>query len=252
MAAVTRDSRFAAHSTDGACDDPRPAAIRYLPAADAQGRSRPDAGAAPRPRAHGMARPSRLPRGLDRRAPLGGLGAHRQPRGVHRRGRAADQPHQARHRRQLAALSPPDDPGRPDRDARSPHPWAHDVRRGPGPAHLRRRHVGHRPQPPAAADGRVVRCHHAAVRRRDRHQAHRLVRLRGGRPADAAVLGLRRGRRIVDVAVGFEARRPLRHGHVVHRRHRTRRVRGARLQLQRLAGRGRPATVTSPTGRSGG
>ena len=41
-------------------------------------------------------------------------------------------------------------------------------------------------------------------------------------------------------------------GHALDRRHRAGRVRGARLQLQRLAGGGRRCTVTSPTDRSGG
>ena len=175
-----RRSGDAAHATAS-----RPAALRDLPAADAQDRHQPDAwrciatwswsststgSATTRP---GSA--STTPAGCELIA---------SPEVFIAAAARADEADQARHRRQLAAVPPPVHPRRPHRHARPPHPGPDDVRRRPGPADERRGDARHRPDDAAAADGAGVRRDDAAVPRRDRHREDRLVHVRRGRAAD--------------------------------------------------------------------
>ena len=131
-----------------------------------------------------MARPARLRRGVDRRAPLRRLRDHRQSRAVHRRRGGAHQAHQARNRRRLAALPQPDDGGRPPDAARPPDARARDVRRRPGTAAFGRHHARHRSAPAARHDGRGSRRDHPAPARRGGDEEDRLVRA-ARRPAAA-------------------------------------------------------------------
>ncbi len=110
------------------------------------------------------------------------------PDPFHRRGGRAHQAHQAGHRGELAPLPPPVHACRPHRAARPPDPRSHDVRLRSRPAHHRRRHAGHRPAAAATPHGAGLRRDHAPVPRRDRHREDRLVHLRRGRAADAALL----------------------------------------------------------------
>src|SRR6266849_201130 len=71
------------------------------------GRREPAAAVPPRSRSGRAARQARLRRILVRRASFERLGDDRLARDVPRRGRRALEAHQARHRRRLAALSPP-------------------------------------------------------------------------------------------------------------------------------------------------
>src|SRR5271170_7576453 len=84
-----------------------PPAARRLPAAVPSTGRKPRRLPGPRPGADGMARPARLPRSLDRRAPLRRLGTDQLARAVHRRRLAAHAIDPLRHRRDLAAVPQP-------------------------------------------------------------------------------------------------------------------------------------------------
>ena len=76
----------------------------------------------------------------------------------------AHQAHQARHRRDLAALPPPVQ-RRPAHGAARPHDRRpRDLRLGPGRAAVRRLHARHRPDDPARPPGRGDRRHPPPVR----------------------------------------------------------------------------------------
>ena len=130
-----------------------------------------------RPRAHGRAGPARVRRGLVRRAPLRRLRTDRLPRGVHRRGRRTHQAHPARHRRGVAAVSPPADGRRPLGAARPPHPRPGDVRHRTRRAAVRRLHDGHRSGRAAPDDAGVARGDPRAVPGRARRADQPALRL---------------------------------------------------------------------------
>ncbi len=147
-----------------------------------------------------------------------------------------------RHRRHLAALSPPDDGRRPHRPARPHDARAGHVRRRAGPLGRRRDHDGHRPDDPARPHGRVARRDPAPVQGRDRHREDRLVHDGGGATAPPALYeALSRGRGgQFEHAVGRQARRQVRSQHDLRRRHQPVRLRGAGVELadrQRCRGR---------------
>ena len=185
-----------------------------------------------------MARRARLRRGLDRRAPLGGLRDHRLAGGVHRRGGRAHAPHQARHRRLVAAVPPPVHPGRPHPPARRADARPRDVRRRSRRAADRRVHDGHRPADAARPHARVAARDRAAPARRDRHDEDGLVRAARSAPAAAAVhRGGRRDRGREPGLAGRRARRGrVRPVAALARRDHDRRLQRAREHLVDLRG----------------
>ena len=173
------------------------------------------------------ARQARLRRVLVRRAPFERLGDDRLARDVPRRGGRALEAHQARHRRRLAALSPPVQ-RRAAHGAARPHDRrAGDLRLRPRRAGVGRAHARHRPDDPARPPGRGDRHHPPPVQRRAGHRQKRLVHAAGRGLAAAAAAGgdAVRGR-LADQPVGHDAGRQAR-----HRRH-----------LDRLAGGTRAST----------
>ena len=161
--------------------------------------------------------PPRLRRGVVRRAPLRRLRADRLPRGVHRRGRRADQAHPSRHRRRVAAVPPSADGGRQVGAARPPDSGSGDVRHRAGCVAVRRVHDGHRSRRAAPDDAGVARRDPRAVpgcARRADQQALRLVHA-ARRPASHPAVHLAVPRNIYgsnDFPVRTAARR--RAGHV--------------------------------------
>ena len=105
-------NKFADRSAAAAASTTRsihyaPPSLRRLSRPASSGRRASDVAVPPRSRPRRAARPARLRRILVRRAPFERLGDDRLARDVPRRGRRALEAHQARHRRHLAALSPP-------------------------------------------------------------------------------------------------------------------------------------------------
>ena len=136
--------------------------VRHLPRPVPQRRREPHARDEPRHGADRVAGPPRLRRGVDRRAPLRGLGADRLARGLHRRRRRAHAPHHAGLRGHEPPLPPPAD-GRPALRAARPHDARpRHARHRPRRSRLRRLHDGHRAGDPARPHGRVARRDHAA------------------------------------------------------------------------------------------
>ena len=102
------------------------------------------------------------------------------------RRRRAHEAHQARHRRELAAVPPPADARRPHGAARPPHPRPRDARRRPGSADVRRAHARHPRRRAAAAHGGGARRDHGAAARRDRHDETDWFTLQRRAPAAAS------------------------------------------------------------------
>ena len=209
--------RSSTHSTSEVADHARPLApaLRRLLRAVPPGRAEPDAGARVRPRAGRGARPARLRRGLVRRAPLRRLRAHRLPRDLHRRRRRADQAHQARHRRGVAAVPPPVAAWPTASCCSTTSPAAGCIfGAGPGALPDRRLHHGHRPGRPAPDDGGVASRRSSPSSRSEEPVTRETdwFTIRDGQPADAAVhppAPRGRGGRHGD-AVGPAPRRPAR------------------------------------------
>ena len=146
------------------------------------------------------------------------------------------QAHQARHRRRVAAVPPPAHGREPHHPARSHDARPRHVRRRSGTAAVGRLHARHPGREAARPHGRVARRDPAALQRRGRHRADRVVQPAERARASAALhqaapRGLRRQH---DHALGRPARRQVRPRHALRR-----------------GDHSRPATTSSaPTGRS--
>ena len=177
-------------------------------------RREPDPAVPPRPQVRRASRRARLRRVLVRRAPFQRLGDDRLAGDVPGGGRRAHQAHQARHRRDLAAL-PPSLQRRAAHGAARPHDRrAGDLRLGPGRAAVGRPHARHRSHGAARPPGRCDRRHPPPVQGRAGHQEDRLVHPAGRGPAaPAAAGGHAVRRRLADQPLGHDAGRQVRHRH---------------------------------------
>ena len=213
-----------------------PYAFRRLHGAVSPGRRQPHTVHRARQRAGRVARPARLRRGVDRRAPLRRLRDHRQSRAVHRRRGGAHQAHQARNRRRVAALPQPDDGGRPPDAARPPDTRARDVRRRSGAAAFGRHHARHRSAPAARHDGRGSRRDHSASARRGGDEEDRLVRAARRPPAARSVQPAASGDRGGGLGLSLRTahRRALGNLHALPRCHQPGRVQRPRPPLGHL------------------
>ena len=117
------------------------------------------------------------------------LGDDRFAGNVPGRCRRAHQAHQARHRRRVAALSPPLQ-RRAAHGAARPHDRRpRDLRLRPRRAAVGRLHARHRPDGAARPPGRGDRRHQAADGRRARHRRERMVHAARCGAADPAAAG---------------------------------------------------------------
>ena len=185
-----------------------------------------------------------------RRASLVGLGDDRLAGDVPRRRSTADAPHPTRHRCRQPPVPPPVQ-RRPAHGPARPHvERAGDVRVGPRRPPVRCPHARHRSDGAARPSGRgALGDHPRLLRGEERFSYHsEVVRAqRGQAPTPARAGGHADGDGVVDLAVGDDARRQVRHGRAVDRLEFHRGHPGAAHTVELRRGRRRQAR---PDGRS--
>ncbi len=154
-----------------------------------------------------------------RRTPLVRMGDDRVARNVPRRRGPANPQHHARHRRHQPSVPPSVQRGTAHRAARPHEPRSRDVRVGSGGSCLRRAHAHDRSDGAARPSGRgPVGDHPTAARRRPLQLRVRVVQAqRCSPPAPPPPGGPPNGDRVVDLAVGHDTRRQVRHGRALDR-----------------------------------